>query len=214
MKLWLLVPVKPLSEGKSRLATFLSADERAALIRRLLTHVLLTSQTAGVLAGVIVVSRDRGILAQAAHAGAEPLLEHGHELNTALTQARTHALTHGADAILVLPADLPLLTPADVRQIYEQGQRAPCVVIAPSRDGGTGALLLHPPHAINFAFGEGSFARHRAQAQAAGLACHVYRTPTLAFDLDQWRDWEEWQRILAASLRFSSIAYSPGTNRE
>jgi 2-phospho-L-lactate guanylyltransferase len=61
-------------------------------------------------------------------------------------------------------------------------------VIAPSRDGGTSALLLRPPDAIDFAFGEESFRRHCTLAQARGVQCQVYESPTLAFDVDVPRD--------------------------
>jgi 2-phospho-L-lactate guanylyltransferase len=72
--------------------------------------------------------------------------------------------------------------------LYELARAGEGVIIAPSHDGGTNALLLRPPHAIGFAFGEGSFARHCAMAAAAGLPCHVYESATLALDVDHPED--------------------------
>lgn len=191
MKLWLLMPVKPFAEGKSRLAAVLSVAERAALNHQLFHHVLQQALAAEVLAGVLVISRDAGVLAQAEAAGVATVVEEAAELNLALNQARRQALCLGADAILVLPSDLPLLQVADIQQLYRLGYSAPSMVIAPSRGGGTGALLLHPPGVIPFAFGLHSFQRHQTLAQAAGVTCQVYDSPTLAFDLDQPEDLAE-----------------------
>jgi len=191
IKLWLLVPVKPFGEGKSRLTQVLAAEKRAALNQAMLMHVLTCAQAAGVLSGMIVVSRDRAVLAQASQLGAASLREKGHDLNQALTQARQEVVPRGADAILVLPADLPLLTADDVRQLAALGQRQAGIVIAPSPDGGTNALLLRPPGSIKFSFGAASFHRHRQAAQTAGIPMQIYESPTLALDVD-------WPEDLAA----------------
>ncbi len=184
MKLWLIVPVKPLREGKSRLAEWLSPVRRATLSAQWLANVLRAARDAGVLAGSLVISRDPAVLAQARALGAHPVHEHGHDLNQALHQARQEAMKLGTDAVLVLPADLPLITAQDVAALYEQGTQGPGVVIVPSRDGGTNALLLRPPEAIPFAFGVNSFQRHSALARAAGLPLHVLHLPRLAHDID------------------------------
>lgn len=190
MKLWLLTPVKPLLESKSRLSEVLPADRRADLVRRMLAHVLRSAQAAEVLTGMVAISRDPEVLVSSQRLGAEGLLETGYDLNAALTQGRELVLRRGADALLVLPADLPLLTVDDVRQLYTLALHQPGVVIAPSRDGGTSALLLRPPGAIEFAFGEGSFVRHCALAQANDMPYRVYESPTLAFDVDRPEDLE------------------------
>jgi 2-phospho-L-lactate/phosphoenolpyruvate guanylyltransferase len=184
VKLWLLLPIKPFGVGKGRLATVLSRPARAQLSQQMLAHVLTQTQAANVLAGTLVISRDPMALAQAVDAGALAVREKGRGLNDALSQARAVAVAHGAQAILALPADLPLLTVADVQHLAAAASAGNGVVIAPSRDGGTNALLLRPPQAIDFAFGPESAARHQALAQAAGLNCQLVESPTLAFDVD------------------------------
>ncbi len=184
MNLWLLIPVKPFNRAKSRLAGHLSPAERTELSRQLLANVLSTARSAGVLVGILVVSRDESVLAQARATGAYGVPEEGRGLNRALRQARREAVALGADAVLALPADLPLITVQDLHKLYQLGLSRPGVVIAPSRDGGTNALLLRPPDAIEFAFGPHSFERHRLLAQAAGFPVHVFNSPTLAVDVD------------------------------
>ncbi|MDW8099058.1 MAG: 2-phospho-L-lactate guanylyltransferase [Anaerolineae bacterium] len=201
MNLWLLIPVKPLCQAKSRLAGHLSPAERAELSCRLLTNVLSAARSAGVLAGILVVSRDESVLAQVRAAGFRSVSERGRGLNRALRQARREAVTRGADAVLVLPADLPWITAQDVCELYQRGLNGPGVVIAPSHDGGTNALLLRPPDAIEFAFGPHSFRRHRLLAQAAGLPVQVFDSPTLAMDVD----WPEDLRMLRSEMPLSAL---------
>jgi 2-phospho-L-lactate guanylyltransferase len=186
--LWLIIPVKPFGEGKSRLAGAISPTMRAELSRRWLTHVLTTATTWGHFAGMAVISRDPTVLTLAAAQGAQPIVETGGDLNSALLQARAAAQEAGAEGVLMLPSDLPLLTATDLDELYTRALPGESVIIAPSHDGGTNALLLRPPQAIVPAFGEESFARHVALAEAAGLPCHIYHSPTLALDIDHPED--------------------------
>ncbi|HXF63140.1 MAG TPA: 2-phospho-L-lactate guanylyltransferase [Caldilineaceae bacterium] len=185
---WLIVPVKPLEEGKSRLAPALDAAARAALSRRWLNALLATAQASARFAGIGVVSRDPAVLALATTYGATAIQEAGDDLNSALEQARRVAVQAGAEALLVLPSDLPLVTAEDLTTLVTLAATGAGMVIAPSHDGGTNALLLRPPNAIPYAFGDESFERHRALAAAAGLPCRVVHSPTLAWDVDSPED--------------------------
>jgi 2-phospho-L-lactate guanylyltransferase len=92
--------------------------------------------------------------------------------------------------VLVLPADLPRLTPADVEALIGQQLAGPQVAIAPDRhEAGTNGLLVRPPGLLAYAFGEGSFQAHLAQARAAQVEPRLVRTPGLALDLDTADDW-------------------------
>src|SRR5688572_31414579 len=85
--LWLIVPVKPFGEGKSRLASVLSPDLRAELSQRWLTHLLHIAVSWGHFTGIGVISRDPTVLTLAGALGARPIMEAGDGLNEALTQA-------------------------------------------------------------------------------------------------------------------------------
>ncbi len=186
--LWLVVPVKPFGEGKSRLARTLDRAQRDAYSRRWLARVLTTAKQWGGFAGMAVISHDPAVWALTQRLGAQPVEETGEGLNPALEQARAAVMAAGAEAVLVLPSDLPLLTVDDLAQLADLPQAGRGMVIAPSHDGGTNALLLRPPDAIPYSFGAASFARHLAFAQAAGLPYRVYHSSTLALDVDYPED--------------------------
>jgi 2-phospho-L-lactate/phosphoenolpyruvate guanylyltransferase len=192
MTLWAIVPVKPLRRGKSRLAGTLSEDERTVLNQELLEHTLTVLSNLKELAQVLVVSRDPHALTIARNHGAKTVQEDGQpHLNTALARATVMAQVHSIRGILVLPADLPLLTPDDVRVLIDRATKPPVVVIAPDRHGkGTNALLMVPAGQIEYDFGEGSFHRHCARAKKSGARLEIVELPSLGLDLDLPEDLE------------------------
>ena len=220
MSLHIIVPVKRLAESKSRLAPVLAEEERQALALRFLHGVLGVVHQAQQQLGVagIVVSPDHGVLALASTYNLTPLQEDsalppasdyglrvtGYAeplLNAALEQATTFAIRQGASAVLILPADLPLLTLAEVERLWRDSQQlysARAMVIAPdSREQGTNALLVRPPGALRYQFGPGSFQRHCEQARELGMAWHVHRSTRLGLDVDLPSDIDDLEAYLA-----------------
>jgi 2-phospho-L-lactate guanylyltransferase len=187
---WAVLPVKPFDEAKSRLDSVLSAKERHDLARTLLLHSLETLQACDEIDHTLVVSADPEALLLADEQGVDTLPEARTGLNQALVQARRHAMDQGAQTLLVLASDLPLVATSDIDAIFAAGDAS--VVIAPDRRRhGTNALLLRPPDVISFAFGEGSFERHVDLALASGVVAFEIALPGLAFDVDLSEDWHD-----------------------
>jgi 2-phospho-L-lactate guanylyltransferase len=86
----------------------------------------------------------------------------------------------------VVLGDVAGATAGDVETLLEalQALGGRGVILAPSRDGGTNALLRAPVHAIPTAFGPQSAAAHRSLAERAGVPCRVLDLPSLALDVD------------------------------
>jgi 2-phospho-L-lactate guanylyltransferase len=184
-----LVPVRSLSGAKSRLGEPLDPEERADLILALLRRTVEAARAARCLAGVMVVSMDPDLLERARAMGAATLRQKTDGLNEALVEARLAA--GAATAVVALPGDLPGVTASAIDKLAEAAELAmlqapdrPVVVLVPDRHGsGTNALLLAPPTAIDFSFGEGSRAAHAAAAGAAG-ATYLELDGPLSFDVD------------------------------
>ena len=192
MTIWAIVPVKPLRRGKSRLAGTLTEDERAELNRTLLQHTLKTLSDLKEVEEVLVVSRDPQALTLARNYGARTVREDGQpQLNTALKRATVIAQVYATQGVLVLPADLPLVSREDVVALIERAGDPPVVVIAPDRHGkGTNALLISPAGLIEYDFGEDSFQRHCDRAKKAGARLEIVNLPSLGLDLDLPEDLE------------------------
>lgn len=192
MTLWAIVPVKPLRRGKSRLAGKLTEDERAELNQSLLQHTIETLTDLKEIEQVLVVSRDPHALTVARNHGARTVLEDGQpHLNTALKRATVVAQVYATRGVLVLPADLPLITPQDIRELINRAVDPPVVVIAPDRHRkGTNALLISPSGLVEYDFGENSFERHCEQVRQSGARLEIVDLPTLGLDLDLPEDLE------------------------
>ncbi len=197
MSLWAIVPVKPLRRGKSRLAGALTEDQREELNRVLLQRTLKTLLELKEVEQVLVVSRDSAALALARDLGARTVQEDGAPaLNTALKRATVVAQVYASRGVLVIPADLPLLTAADVLALLQRATEPPVVVIAPDRHRkGTNALLLAPANLIEYDFGGNSFQRHCDRARRAGARLEIVDLPSLGLDLDLPEDLELVQQL-------------------
>ena len=185
-----LVPVRSLSGSKSRLGEPLDPEERADLILALLRRTVAAARAARCLAGVVVVTMDADLVRLARTMGATSLKQVTDGLNDGLDEARL-AAGDGTTAVVVLPADLPGIAAAAIDRLVDAAVRAlrdapdrPVVVLVPDRHGsGTNALLVAPPTAIDFRFGEGSRAAHESAAVAAG-ATYLELDGPLSFDVD------------------------------
>jgi 2-phospho-L-lactate/phosphoenolpyruvate guanylyltransferase len=190
-----LIPIKSLALGKSRLSGALSPARRIDITEAALRRLIHTLHGVPEVDEIAVVTRDADVIEWLAGRRVRVLRESGDGLNEALREARAQL---DADALLVLPADLVALTPLDVREIIALASAAErAVVIAPDRHGqGSNALLLKPPAVIDVAFGPHSFALHQSAAEHAGAPVFVYRSDTIALDLDVPEDYalydEQW----------------------
>jgi 2-phospho-L-lactate guanylyltransferase len=196
--LWAIVPVKPLRSGKTRLATVLTQEQRTDLNQRLLVHTVDALKAIPEIEHVLVVSRDPAALSLAREHGARTVKESGApKLNVALARAAAIVKSYGARGVLIVPADLPLIAPDDVRAMLKFADQPPVVVVAPDhRRKGTNALLVCPVGLIEYEFGPGSFRRHCQRALQASARLEVCELPSLALDMDLPEDLELVRRSL------------------
>lgn len=186
MGIWVIIPVKPLNRAKSRLAAVLSPEQRQELAEYMLRHVLSVVRTVPQIMGTLVISRDNRALAIARDFGARTVQESGTpELNTALMRATQIVARWKGSAVLILPADLPLVAGEDITGLVEMGRSEPSMVIATDQhQDGTNALFIRPPGLIRYAYGPGSFQRHVQMAHDAGAAVKIYHSERLSLDID------------------------------
>ena len=176
-------PCQTLWLAKQRLASVLSEEERTHFTHWLLTTLLATVHASAGNLHPILLTSDPSLVALATPYGYSTLPDPPNaDLNAVLEHGRAYAIEQGAESLLILPTDIPYLTPAALSAFiaYTEGT-TPCVLIAPDREGiGTNALLVRPATAIPFRFGIDSAARHRAEAQKSGIPFLEYRDPAFA----------------------------------
>jgi 2-phospho-L-lactate guanylyltransferase len=177
----IVLPVKSLSESKSRLSPVLSSLERGALTLAMLEDVMDATQA---IPGweTWVISPDEVVLEVAVRRGAHAVTEERPPLGNAIKQVEEEASGRGADALAVLLPDTPLVTSdALTRALHTLGP----VVLAPSADeSGTNLLVRRPPSSIPARFGADSYRKHLQAAALADIPTAIVELPELAFDLD------------------------------
>ncbi len=177
----IIVPVKGISDGKSRLSAVLNDEARAGLILELAgrTVALATSLPD---ADVVVTVAEAGTADALRASGARTIVQSNEGLNAALTEA---SRLLSAERTLVVPADLPHLSREDLlAHLYCQR-----VGLSPDRHGsGTNMLSMSTAASVPFMFGAGSLTAHQKAARAAGLTVEIIDLPGIALDLDTPED--------------------------
>jgi len=186
-----VVPIKRLSEAKGRLSAHLSPLERQRLVLRLAARAVEALRDSGVAARIAVTTPEPQV---AARLGAEYLPDTG-GLNASVRSAMRWAESAGAKGLLVLPGDLPGVTGEDIAVMVEDRSG---LTIAPTHDGGTGALFLAPPACIPPQFGVASYARHLLSACERGVPVREIDRDGLRFDLDTIEDIDRLGGLLQA----------------
>ncbi len=189
-----IIPMKPLSEGKSRLARSLTPSQRTRISAGMLRRVLIALSGASI-DPIWVVGGDERVKHLARNQGGIWFEEMGRNLNDTLTKAIEQAFERGKSA-LYIAGDLPFVKSSDIHSFIQASRGAGNVTLAPARrDGGTNAMLV--PHGVNFKpeLGRRSFSKHLRQAARMETSVAIAYSPGLGYDLDIEDDLESYQHM-------------------
>ena len=179
-----LIAIKERARCKTRLADVLRPPERIDLVRSMLTAVLAAAGNAQTVHQVIVISPERDTVP----AEIPVLADTGESLNTALVQAHTMVREFGCHEIVVLPADLPLITSAEIDELVRAARSGGFAMATDAAGVGTNALCLMSTQPFRFQFGPDSRRLHLQEAQRLGSSPQVVHLGGLEFDVDSSAD--------------------------
>ena len=183
-----IIPVKGLIDSKSRLSRSIGPQDKKKIIVALLEDVLTAVKESELFNRVLVVSPDPKIAEEANLPHGSFLHQEGQGLNAAVRQSTHFALGEKASSVAVILADIPLLEPRDLKELYSMGGTVPRVVLTPSLKAGTNVMVREPPNAIGPSYGRWSFSTHLRAAQKTGAAVYSLSNPRLSFDVDTPED--------------------------
>jgi len=170
-----VVPVKDFRQAKVRLAGELDALARAELAREMASIVV----RAAAPLPVVVVCDDEHVRTWAAGEGAEVLWTPGLGLNGAVQAGVAELARRGVRTAVVAHSDLPLATSLGWVAATDG------VTLVPDRRlDGTNVLAVPAGVGFRFAYGAGSYRRHRAEGLRLGLPVRTVRDPRLGWDVD------------------------------
>lgn len=203
MKTFALIPVKKLLKSKERLSRVLKPEERRGLVLSMLEDIL-RATLSSTLHRTVVVGVDPIVRHIVENFGADFVPEIRRGLNNALEDATSWCVKRGAEAVLILPVDIPLITDGDINEIIHLSSEKASIVISPSEDNGTNALMRRPPNVIKTYFGIRSFEKHVNEASREGITVKVYRSPRVSLDIDSVQDLRRFLEVgrRTASYRF------------
>jgi len=185
-----IVPVNVPNGSKKRLSNRLDASQRANLTITMLMNVLTALKRSSSVSSVVVVCADLNVQSVVEGFGATFLWEGKRRgLNPALNFAMKKVPSESP--VLIIHADLPLLTHADVDNLVRRAGNC-SLALLPSKDGmGTNAILMRSPNMIQLAFGRRSFHRHEVYSRKMKIPFRVISIPGVAFDIDNEKDFDE-----------------------
>ena len=188
----ILVPIKNTASAKQRLASILDQPARTQLAQAMLTDVLTTLYEWKNRPKVGIVTSDPYAMKLAAEYGFEVIPDPDNPGETgAIEMATRICVERGEESTLVIPADIPLIEPWELEEIYKHAP-AEGSVLVPAADGrGTNAAFRRPANLFPLRFGNDSFRPHHAAAQASGKPCVVLNLPGIAVDVDNPPDLQQ-----------------------
>lgn len=186
--MWAVVPLKNIRQAKKRLAPLLTPAERSELMLAMVKDVLVAlTQTPG-LAGILLVSRAPEAAELSRIHGCELYAEaEGADLSESVQAASGYLVANrNANGTLIVPGDVPLITPADVAEILDGHQR---FTLVPDSEGdGTNCIVSSPPNLIRYRFDGHSFKPHTEAAFGIGITPRIVRNEAFGIDVDTPRD--------------------------
>ena len=199
-KIWSVIPVKRFVDAKRRLSPVLDGEERAALARLMFEDVLdVLLQSKAMLGGVAVVTSDKNAATLACSRGATVVLDRDDNGINAAVHLTIKQIAGEDDGIIVVPSDIPQLTPLAIAAAVQAVASPRTIAIAAAaHDGGTNLLGCRRARTIPLRFGRHSFERHCRAATRAGLTVQTLHLPELLLDIDRP---EDLRRFLALESR-------------
>ena len=180
----ILVPVKNLAQAKQRLSVAMPQSARTRLAQAMLLDVLSAiSEWGGMPCSVVTGDKYGCDLARRLSMKIIHDAENPGE-TWAIERATRVCVEEGCESTLVLPADIPLITPGELELIAKHAPEKGTLLV-PAGDGrGTNAAYRSPADLFPLRFGNDSFKPHLAAAQALGSPCVVLQLPGIAVDVD------------------------------
>ncbi|MEZ5571665.1 MAG: 2-phospho-L-lactate guanylyltransferase [Halioglobus sp.] len=187
-----IIPLKDLVQAKTRLAGLLAPSERRALAQAMVEDVMAVLAHHAEISQITLVSDDPGAAMLAQHYGAQCWSEAAlacHGLNPLMQSASERMLAGGAETLVILHGDLPLLTAVEISDALASQRQSGGLTIGCDLQGkGTNLLVFDEASMPQFCFGSDSCAGHAASARDAGVPVRILQRLGIAVDVDEPAD--------------------------
>ena len=191
--MWLIIPVKKINAAKYRLKSLLNPLQRKQLFLAMLEDVLSVVKSIPELENISLATICPTAIKIAKKYGASILDTYRDEGQTEAIKKSAEVLdNNGIKNMILLPADIPLVTETEISKVIEVHNRSPMMTIVPARDEkGSNCIALSPPTAIPLSFGPNSYFPHIDAARNSELKLKTISLPGIGLDIDTPSDLKE-----------------------
>ncbi|WP_456472393.1 2-phospho-L-lactate guanylyltransferase [Methanocaldococcus sp.] len=175
-----IIPVSPINNLKTRLAEFLTLEERKHLLFNMLKDIIKALEGLN----IYIISKDSEILNFCKlELKTNTIKEKGKGLNNALKQAFDIV----KEDIIVVPADIPLIKRRNIEEIIRLKEDYDAI-ISPSRGGGTNLLYLKNSSLIEPRYEGFSFLKHLEEFKRKKINYYIYDSFYISIDINTPED--------------------------
>ncbi|WP_406659724.1 2-phospho-L-lactate guanylyltransferase [Methanolobus sp. ZRKC3] len=171
-----VIPYKK-QNAKSRLSSVLTLDEREHFVELMLRDVVKSLKDAGIDNIDILTTPSNGV--------PQDLLVNIHFSEHDLNEAINGYLESVQEPVMIIMADLPMLSPRHLKEICSADED---LVIVPGKGGGTNVLFIRNPDKFHVKYYGSSFLNHCQIAEENQQSIHVYDSFLLSTDIDEPHD--------------------------
>ncbi len=184
-----ILPVKNLSNAKSRLSNVLDLELRKEFVTSMLRDVTKALVHASSIDKVVIVTPDKSISNVISLSSKISIIyDEGLGQIPAVVKALNLVSRYMKPRIVLLTVvDVPLIKSKDINDIIKLAQYK-TVVMVPSINGGTNVIAQHPPGLVELKYGKDSFRKHLLQAALKDINVEIYVSPHIVFDVDDAND--------------------------
>jgi 2-phospho-L-lactate/phosphoenolpyruvate guanylyltransferase len=182
----ILIPVKDPEQAKLRMAPALTPEERSSLAWAMFQDVARALRSISPPSQIAVVTGSSRAANAARELGWRIFWESEQISESASVDRASNLLAmQGTEAVLRLPADIPLVQPEDIHALLNQTLENGSSILVPSHDFlGTNALIRMPPNLFASRFGHNSLVLHTQEARRVQASFTILENKRIALDLD------------------------------
>ena len=209
-KTLIVIPMKDPSRSKTRLEKTLSSEERNKLSLRLFNRTLWflikNIKEFNNNCKIAVVTESETISKIALGENVIRINSKGMKsLSDSVDLASKYALVNNFGRICIIPADLMELNFNDFKKLLNYPIKNNSLVICPSKDFGTNALMVSPVNGIKFLYGPKSFLKYLNEAKKNNMHSVILPLSSFKFDLDTTKDLNEFLRNYPSFLKKDTL---------
>lgn len=176
-----VIPFKR-DNAKSRLAEVLSKTQREEFALKMLHDIINALKESGMFNEIDILNSSVSSIMNTDYPVDVNLLVSEKNLNDALNDYIKKSSSHTNDEILIIMADMPLVTK---KQIHQMTDLKGDIIISPGSRGGTNAILIRRPDVFHVDYYGTSFLDHLRIVKEAGLSVDIYDSFLVSTDIDE-----------------------------